>query len=255
MAVRMLMLAGMAMVAAPAEGGAGIAGGLWYESAGAFISTPPNKMQSYSTSKFNVCSRFPGVTQRERNGQQLRCALDRVEEKAVEKFTKQFDKLCKTCPSRLQSRPETLVAMFQGLDVAERNVAMAQMQEIMAGGSPQRENLENLHLEKIECEQTEPKPMKQKESKDTRLKIMRKIEEREMKWNKYRALLALLESADGLPEGMVEEKKMREYKMMSLEEREIEKLHIKEKIAKCERKMAEYRYDLSKLETSCMETC
>jgi hypothetical protein len=48
------------------------------------------------------------------------CQLDRIEAKAVEKFTTQYEKLCKTCPSRLQPRVETIIQLIAGLPSAER---------------------------------------------------------------------------------------------------------------------------------------
>jgi hypothetical protein len=48
------------------------------------------------------------------------CQLDKIETKAVEKFTTQYEKLCKTCPTRLQPRVETLIQMIVGLPPIER---------------------------------------------------------------------------------------------------------------------------------------
>ncbi|EKX45525.1 hypothetical protein GUITHDRAFT_152619 [Guillardia theta CCMP2712] len=129
------------------------------------------------------------------------------------------------------------------------------MKDIMSGKLPEAMHLNNLMVDEQKVESLQLQPTKRKESKDKRLKILGKIEERQEKLAKYRNLLSLLESGEAQHGAMVDEKKLSEYKMLSAQERQVEKLYLTEKIAKCERKLAEYRLDLSKMEESCTASC
>ena len=60
-----------------------------------------------------------GIHRKERDFS-VKCQLDRIEAKAVEKFTTQYEKLCKTCPSRLQPRVDTIIQLIVGLPLVER---------------------------------------------------------------------------------------------------------------------------------------
>mmetsp|Transcript_244 Transcript_244/g.323 ORF Transcript_244/g.323 Transcript_244/m.323 type:complete len:343 (-) Transcript_244:207-1235(-) len=47
-------------------------------------------------------------------------SLDKLETKAVQRFTIAYDKLCKTCPTRIKPRVDTLAEMIMGLHEIER---------------------------------------------------------------------------------------------------------------------------------------
>ena len=250
------------VAAVAAEGGAGgmreMGGrGSSLQSTTAFIVSPPTRLSALSQKQWvtTLPPTFAIKTERVNHIEQLRCALDKVEGKSVERFTKQFDKLCKTCPTRLQARPDTVVAMFQGLRDDEKEAALAQMKDIMSGKLPEAMPPNNLMVDEQKVELLQLQPTKRKESKDKRMKIIGKIEERQEKLEKYRNLLSLLESGEAQHGEMVDEKKMSEYKMLSAQERHVEKLYLTEKIAKCERKLAEYHLDLSKMEESLAASC
>ena len=51
-------------------------------------------------------------------------SLNKVEASAVKRF-KNYDQLCKTCPTLLQPRIETLEEMIMGLETSERNTLLA----------------------------------------------------------------------------------------------------------------------------------
>ena len=50
--------------------------------------------------------------------------LSKIEGVAVDRFTIGYDKLCKSCPTRLQPRADTLAEMILGLPIEERNELM-----------------------------------------------------------------------------------------------------------------------------------
>jgi len=61
------------------------------------------------------------------------CQLNQVETKAVQRFTKDFDKLCKTCPSRIQPRADTLTEMILGLPEDEMKLLAAKVALRLSG--------------------------------------------------------------------------------------------------------------------------
>jgi len=54
--------------------------------------------------------------------------MSRMEVKAVERMTKEFDKLCKTCPTRLQPRADNAAAMLLALPEEERKEALQRVE-------------------------------------------------------------------------------------------------------------------------------
>jgi len=70
--------------------------------------------------------------------------LSKMEDKAVERMTKDFDKLCKTCPTRLQPRADTASAMLLALPDEERKAALQRV-EAFPHPSPARPTSPSQH--------------------------------------------------------------------------------------------------------------
>uniref|UniRef100_A0A7S0YLI3 Uncharacterized protein n=1 Tax=Hemiselmis tepida TaxID=464990 RepID=A0A7S0YLI3_9CRYP len=160
-----------------------------------------------------------------------RAQLDAVEAKAVQRFTKSYDKLCKTCPTRLQPRVDTLEEMIVGLPEDELKLLAAKVALRLSGhdGAALAAGLPGAaavgggmaalaapaeHLE-VEGSMGMDKAMPENKDKMTgkedkmaveidmskaekkRAKLERKVQEREMDRAVYHAELKFLEHLDG----------------------------------------------------------
>ena len=61
--------------------------------------------------------------------------LNRIETTAVKRFTTRYDKLCKSCPTRLQPRVDTLEEMIMGLPVQERETLLSNIDQRINEGN------------------------------------------------------------------------------------------------------------------------
>jgi len=154
--------------------------------------------------------------------------LDAVEAKAVQRFTKSYDKLCKTCPTRLQPRVDTLEEMIVGLPEDELKLlaakvalrlsghdaaALAGVAPLAAGvdagmavasvggggGAPAPMGME------VEVKKEKPKAMKMdmememSKADKKRAKLERKVRQREMDVAMYQAELEYLRLREETP--------------------------------------------------------
>eukprot|EP00281_Chroomonas_sp_CCMP1168_P031976 CAMPEP_0206244336 /NCGR_PEP_ID=MMETSP0047_2-20121206/18103_1 /ASSEMBLY_ACC=CAM_ASM_000192 /TAXON_ID=195065 /ORGANISM="Chroomonas mesostigmatica_cf, Strain CCMP1168" /LENGTH=282 /DNA_ID=CAMNT_0053669549 /DNA_START=89 /DNA_END=937 /DNA_ORIENTATION=+ len=224
-----------------------------------------------------------------------RAELTPVETKAVQRFTKDFDKLCKTCPSRIQPRADTLTEMILGLPDDEQKLLLAKVALRLAGhdmativgsgaaapvaveaaaavaAAPGMVPQEAMMGEK-KMVMEDKKMMGMDKMEEKRMKLERKIRERQMDAAMYRAELEyldlalvepvtdckaraqeLLQKESGFSEmemqEMVQEVSMKLEKLKGMDEamQAIRALKLKEKIAKCARKEAECRAELAAL--------
>mmetsp|Transcript_20982 Transcript_20982/g.32884 ORF Transcript_20982/g.32884 Transcript_20982/m.32884 type:complete len:263 (-) Transcript_20982:78-866(-) len=201
--------------------------------------------------------------------------MDKVEVKAVERLVKQYDKLCKTCPTRLQPRLDNVAHMMLSLPEDERLQVMSQVKKSLKEGSADGNGLidvkavsQGMSMGQMKQESKEmdvPKPEMKPEKEmqmgqDKMAKKMRKLQEKidknMMKMMDREAKLKLLEEfKQGNKEMPAEEGLVKEWKMlqeMSPERIEVRRLKLIEKKAKCERKVAECSLDLKELQ-ACAE--
>lgn len=71
-----------------------------------------------------MCTSLSQQTEAAASSDTVEEGLSKVDVVRVRKFTKNFDKLCKSCPTRIQPRVDTLTEMIFGLPVEERDELM-----------------------------------------------------------------------------------------------------------------------------------
>jgi len=197
-------------------------------------------------------------------------------------MTKQFDKLCKTCPTRLQPRVDTITEMIVNLDEAERQQIFANVEmrlscvevgkegemvgAIMYTNGQDMEMMQTKTSDMSEEgeEEMRKKDMKMKEEKlkekmevskveKERMKLEGKIEKNMMKLAEAKQRL---ESVTNFDKNNVEhDKHAAELVGKSEEELEICRLKAMEKVYKYERKAAESRLKLKMLGEPAMAKC
>jgi hypothetical protein len=130
--------------------------------------------------------------------------LSKLEKKSVQRFTTGYDKLCKTCPTLLQPRVDTLTEMIIGLTDAERNELMSNVarrldDEVGATSSNERTteikrgiqssmDTYNFQTSTSACIQAQL-PAEPQERRTSSQKLMRKIEKERKKMEKARGKL------------------------------------------------------------------
>jgi hypothetical protein len=210
----------------------------------------------------------------------LSCQLDRIESKAVEKFTTQYEKLCKTCPTRLQPRVDTIIQMISGLPAIEREELFSKI-AVDGGFKPVDVESESSMIvptihstDKFAPQLRSTGTMKPEEDKMSKMKC--KVAKNGRKLAVVRQLLATLEicsepdfdSSTALtalakeisPEYIMEAQEkfaeeLAELQRMSPACRLTRKLKLQEKQAKYERKIAEYGMELSEMEAMAGREC
>lgn len=115
--------------------------------------------------------------------------LSKLEKKSVQRFTTGYGKLCKTCPTLLQPRVDTLTEMIIGLTGAERmelmsNVARRLDDEVGASSNERttdtkrgiQSSMDTYNFQTSACMQVPTEPKEPKTSRSSSQKLIRKME-------------------------------------------------------------------------------
>mmetsp|Transcript_34864 Transcript_34864/g.82134 ORF Transcript_34864/g.82134 Transcript_34864/m.82134 type:complete len:265 (-) Transcript_34864:150-944(-) len=213
------------------------------------------------------------------------CELTKIEEKSVQRMTKQFDKLCKTCPTRLQPRVDTITEMIVNLEEKERLEIFANVEmrlsnmdmeakgdgeamvgtvmmtngmmkdEEMSEMSEDEKEEKKMKMKEEKMKMKDEKEMKMGEMEKKRMKLEGKIAKNTMKLEEAKQKLALVTSLDKEPGDEMMAKEVMELREKSAEELEIYALKAQEKVFKYERKLAECRLKLKMLADPALATC
>ena len=207
------------------------------------------------------------------------CQLDRIEAKAVQKFTTQYEKLCKTCPSRLQPRVDTVIQLIAGLTSVEQEELFSRIDaegmRAKPSGAPRPEigDFVEAVVQTNSRSYSDTKPsIYDKQSQDEATEIQRKIAKQKRKLGLTRQLLSVIDTCaepgfDAAPHiaALAEQvgpehndeaqmefmEELDELRRMPSASRQKRRLKLLEKRAKYERKIFEYQLELEAASCQC----